>query len=144
MGSTDPKSDGTALSCLMNRMTSKSLERHQAYGKVEPYITKDGSEIRELMHPEMHGNSNQSLAEAIVPIGGKTLLHKHWVTEELYHITQGEGAMTLGSEIFAVQRGDTICIPSGVPHAIENTGTTSLVLLCCCSPAYSHEDTELL
>lgn len=125
-------------------MTTQSPKRFQPYDKVEPYITKDASEIRELMHPQMHGNSNQSLAEATVPIGGKTLLHKHWVTEEIYHITQGEGAMTLGSEVFAVQHGDTICIPPGVQHAIENTGTTSLILLCSCSPAYSHEDTQLL
>ena len=125
-------------------MTTKPPTLYQTYDKVEPYITKDKSEIRELVHPEMHGNSNQSLAEAIVPVGGKTLLHKHMVTEELYHITQGEGLMTLGSEIFAVQRGDTICIPPCVQHAIENTGSLQLILLCCCSPPYSHEDTVLL
>jgi mannose-6-phosphate isomerase-like protein (cupin superfamily) len=125
-------------------MTSKPQRLYQPYEKVEHYITKDRSEIRELMHPKVHGNANQSLAEAIVPVGGKTLLHKHMATEELYHITQGEGAMTLGSEVFAVHRGDTICIPPGIQHAIENTGTTSLILLCCCSPAYSHEDTQLL
>jgi len=32
-----------------------------------PYVTKDGSEIRELMHPAVHGNRAQSLAEATVP-----------------------------------------------------------------------------
>ncbi len=35
---------------------------------IKPYITKDGSSIRELMHPEKHGNVKQSLAEAIVSI----------------------------------------------------------------------------
>ncbi len=40
------------------------------YEKIEPYITKDGSIIRELMHPAVHGNSKQSLAEATVPAGG--------------------------------------------------------------------------
>ncbi|AKB55531.1 hypothetical protein A9239_06475 [Methanosarcina sp. A14] len=52
------------------------------YEEIEPYITKDGSIIRELMHPSVHGNSNQSLAEATVPAGGKTLLHKHHLTED--------------------------------------------------------------
>ena len=55
------------------------------FEKFEPYITKDGSIIRELMHPSVHGNPNQSLAEATVPAGGKTLLHKHRITEEIYH-----------------------------------------------------------
>lgn len=66
----------------------------QPYTTVIPYITKDGSEIRELMHPSFQGNKLQSLAEATVPVGTKTLLHKHAVTEELYHITRGSGLMT--------------------------------------------------
>ena len=114
------------------------------YEKVEPYITKDGSTIRELMHPAVHGNSNQSLAEATVPSGGKTLLHRHQLTEEIYHITEGSGVMTLGSEEFEVKVGDTICIPPETPHRVQNTENTPLKILCCCAPAYSHEDTELM
>ncbi|WP_243684170.1 cupin domain-containing protein [Methanosarcina barkeri] len=74
------------------------------YEEIEPYITKDSSIIRELMHPSVHGNSNQSLAEATVPAGGKTLLHKHHLTEEIYHITEGSGIMILGSEEFEVKK----------------------------------------
>lgn len=114
------------------------------YKEVESYITKDGSIIRELMHPSVHGNSNQSLAEATVPAGGKTLLHKHHLTEEIYHIIEGSGIMTLGSEEFEVKKGDTVCISPGTSHRIQNTGCTLLKILCCCAPAYSHEDTELL
>ncbi len=114
------------------------------YREVEPYITKDGSIIRELMHPSVHGNSNQSLAEATVPAGGKTLLHKHQLTEEIYHITDGSGIMTLGSEDFEVKKGDSICISPGTPHRIQNTGNTPLKILCCCAPVYLHEDTELV
>lgn len=115
----------------------------QPYDSVVPYITKDGSEIRELMHPAVHGNQNQSLAEATVAPGATTQLHKHLKTEELYHITGGQGLMTLGDTRFEVYPGDTICIKPGTPHCIENTGKEPLVLLCCCSPAYSHEDTIL-
>lgn len=116
----------------------------QRYADVPAYVTKDGSEIRELMHPDVHGNRNQSLAEATVPAGTRTVLHKHHVTEELYHITAGEGVMTLGDEQFNVGVGDTICISPGVPHRVEAGGAEDLVLLCCCSPAYAHDDTELL
>ena len=116
----------------------------QAYKDVTPYMTKDGSEIRELMHPSVHGNVRQSLAEATVPVGGKTLLHKHLVTEELYHITQGHGLMHLGDQNFEVFVGDTICIKPGTEHCIENIGSEALMLLCCCSPAYNHDDTVLV
>ncbi len=111
---------------------------------IEPYITKDGSGIRELMHPEQHGNRAQSLAEAVVPAGTRTLLHRHLTSEELYHVTAGEGILTLGGETLKVSPGDTVLIPPGTPHCIEATGTEALHILCCCSPAYRHDDTEIL
>ena len=114
------------------------------YADAPPYVTKDGSEIRELMHPAVHGNRAQSLAEATVRPGAETLLHRHRVTEELYHVTAGTGLMTLGGESFDVRAGDTVCIPPGTPHRIRNTGATTLRILCACAPAYAHDDTELL
>jgi mannose-6-phosphate isomerase-like protein (cupin superfamily) len=115
-----------------------------AYADVEPFITKDGSQIRELMHPTRHGNRAQSLAEATVAVGMTTALHHHRSTEEIYHITQGQGRMTLGAAILDVGPGDTICIAPGTPHRIENIGREALKILCACAPAYSHEDTDLL
>ena len=114
------------------------------YGSVEPYITRDGSEIRELMHPTVHGNKAQSLAEATVPAGAKTLLHRHALTEEIYHFTSGEGLMTLDAEQFPVRAGDTVAIAPGTAHCVENTGPREMKILCACSPCYSHDDTELL
>jgi mannose-6-phosphate isomerase-like protein (cupin superfamily) len=114
------------------------------YADVPAYITKDGSEIRELMHPSLHGNRLQSLAEATVPPGARTQLHRHAVTEELYYISSGRGLMTLGDTCFTVGVGDTVLIAPGMPHSIEATGAEPLRILCCCSPPYSHEDTELL
>lgn len=115
---------------------------------VPAYITRDGSEIREMMHPQVHGGAlgvaRQSLAEATVLPGQRTVLHRHGLTEELYHITAGRGFMTLGENRFEVGTGDTVCIPPGTAHCIENTGTDKLTVLCACSPAYAHEDTELL
>ena len=111
---------------------------------ITPYVTKDGSEIRELMHPALHGNCAQSFAEATIAPGAKTRLHRHHKTEEIYHVTAGAGMMTLGNDCFAVGAGDTICILPGRAHGVENTGDTALKILCACSPAYSHDDTELL
>lgn len=114
------------------------------YASLTSYVTKDGSVIRELMHPSLHGNAKQSLAEARLPPGRKTRLHKHHLTEELYYIIKGNAIMILGDQTFVVSTGDTIAIPPGTPHSLENHSPEELVLLCCCSPPYSHEDTELL
>lgn len=111
---------------------------------ISPYITKDGSEIRELLHPTHHGAKKQSLAEALVPAGCTTLLHRHDVTEEIYHVTSGTGVMTLGAEKFPIGAGDSVLISPGTAHCVANTGETALVILCSCAPAYSHEDTVLL
>jgi mannose-6-phosphate isomerase-like protein (cupin superfamily) len=117
---------------------------HSRYADARPYVTKDGSEIRELMHPELHGSAHQSLAEARVPPGEVTALHRHRRSEELYHVSAGEGELTLGARTLRVQAGDTVCIAPGTPHRIRNTGGETLVILCACAPAYAHEDTELL
>ena len=100
--------------------------------------------IRELMHPKIHGNHLQSLAEATVPIKMETWEHRHRSSEEIYHITHGMGLMTLGEERFEVVEGDSILIPVGMPHKIKAMGDTPLKLLCCCSPPYSDDDTELV
>ena len=114
------------------------------YLDAEAYITKDGSIIRELMHPSFQGNHNQSLAEAIIPAHTSTLLHKHLKTEEIYHIIQGEGTVRIGDETMTVKTGDSILIPPGTIHNICNNRDEELKILCCCSPAYSHDDTFLI
>ena len=114
------------------------------YAAIPAYTTKDGSTIRELMHPGIHAPGTQSLAEARILPNSTTLLHRHHQTEEIYHLTQGSGEMTLGEECLEIKIGDSIRIPPGTAHQLRNTGTEEMVVLCCCSPAYSHDDTELL
>ncbi len=115
-----------------------------AYDEAIPYITKDGTTIRELMHPQVHGNDRQSLAEAILMPGVGSILHRHLDSEELYHVLAGRGILTLGEETAAVAAGDTVCIPPGTPHRIRNTGSAPLRFLCCTAPPYTHEQTQLI
>jgi mannose-6-phosphate isomerase-like protein (cupin superfamily) len=115
-----------------------------SYCQLEAYVTKDGSVIRELMHPKLHGEAHISLAEAIIPGGSATMLHRHRQSEEIYHITAGVGIMTLGTEQFTIAPGDTVLIVPGTPHQVQNAQSDPVKILCCCAPAYSHDDTELL
>ena len=114
-----------------------------SYAEIEAYTTKDGSLIRELMHPAIHGNMNLSLAQAVIEPGCTTISHVHKTSEEVYHIVQGKGIMSLGKEQFSIAPGDTVCISPNQPHSLENTGYEPLILLCCCAPPYSHGDTEM-
>ncbi len=125
-------------------MKSGSIKIYH-YKECEPYRTKDGSIIRELVHPVKNDNyGQQSLAEATVDPGKETVLHSHERSEEIYHITGGCGDIVLGDTIQAIHPGDSILIPAGTAHRVKNTGSEPLVFLCCCSPPYRHEDTKLL
>jgi mannose-6-phosphate isomerase-like protein (cupin superfamily) len=108
-----------------------------------PFTTKDGSEIRELLAHRNSGIRNQSLAEARLPAGGSTQEHYHIKTEEIYYITDGTGRMRIDGELREVKPGDAIAILPGQKHKLWNTGRATLRLLCCCAPAYEHEDTVI-
>jgi len=115
-----------------------------AYPDIAPFVTKDGSVIRELMHPSQHGPSTMSFAEATVTAGATTLMHLHRNSEEIYHVTQGSGKMRMGTAEFDIRGGDTIIIAPGTPHNVTHTGGEALKILCVCHPPYADEDTRLL
>ena len=109
--------------------------------EVGSFTTKDGSEIRELL---AHRNScirKQSLAEARLPPGAATRPHYHAATEEIYYVLSGRGRMRIGDQERLVGPGDAIAIPPGSVHTICNIGSETLKFLCCCAPAYEHDDT---
>src|SRR3989337_41267 len=65
---------------------------------VPAFITKDGSEIRELLAYRNSAIRQQSLAEARLPVGGATQDHYHLKTEEIYYITAGTGRLRIEAE----------------------------------------------
>ena len=110
---------------------------------VPAFTTKDGSEIRELLANRNSSIRNQSLAEARLPVGGSTQEHFHPRAEEIYYITHGQGRIRIEGDFRDVKCGDAIAIPPGLRHKLWNTGQETLRLLCCCAPAYEHEDTVI-
>ena len=102
---------------------------------LEPFITKDGSTIREYLHTQV-----QSLAEATLEPGQATERHYHRLSEEIYLLVDGGGRMELDGQERDVNAGDAILIPPGAWHTLV-AGPQGARLLCCCVPAYSHDDT---
>jgi mannose-6-phosphate isomerase-like protein (cupin superfamily) len=107
------------------------------------FVTKDGSEIRELLAHRNSAIRHQSLAEARLAPGASTQEHYHIKTEEIYYITHGVGRIRIDGEVRDVRGGDAIAILPGQRHKLWNTGPEVLRLLCCCAPGYEHEDTVM-
>jgi mannose-6-phosphate isomerase-like protein (cupin superfamily) len=66
-------------------------------------MTKDGSEIRELLAHRNSAIRNQSLAEARIPVGAATQVRYHARTEETYFLRYGAGQMRIEGEKCAVR-----------------------------------------
>lgn len=134
---------GSRISGLPTPLFAQPLFRMDVFQLEQqpPFITKDGSEIRELLSPRNSALREQSLAEARLAPGQSTDEHYHARTEEIYFITHGTGRMRIEGETREVGPGDAIAIPPGRRHKLWNTGSGPLRLLCCCAPPYEHADT---
>jgi mannose-6-phosphate isomerase-like protein (cupin superfamily) len=110
---------------------------------IEPYLTRDGSTIREWVAPGASGR-RQTLAEATVPAGDATLAHYHRESEEIYLVTSGRGRLRLGAEVEQIGPGDCVVIPPGVVHRLWADADAPLVVVCSSVPPYSHDDTVLV
>lgn len=111
--------------------------------EVDPFTTLDGSQIREIAGRAVGTTLNQSLAEATVPPGGATVEHFHRETEEIYFFTHGHGRVRLADVEREIRPGDAVVIAPGIRHKVWAAEDEPLRFLCCCAPAYSHEDTVL-
>jgi mannose-6-phosphate isomerase-like protein (cupin superfamily) len=116
----------------------------RSYEQIPPFITLDGSEIREWAGRVSAPARNQSLAEATIPVGGATTEHLHRTSEELYLVSAGRGRLVIDGEERVIVEGDCALIPPGARHKLFNIGDGPLRIVCACSPAYTDEDTQLL
>ena len=112
----------------------------RSLAEAEAFTTVDGSTIRELLGLPTAPVQNQSLAEATLAPGQSTERHYHREAEEIYYVVEGSGEMELDGERRPVALGDAVLIPPGARHQIR-ADADGLRFLCCCAPAYRHEDT---
>ena len=112
----------------------------RSLAQAEPFTTKDGSTIRELLGLPTSSARNQSLAEATLAPGTATERHYHRESEEIYYLVEGTGEMELDGERRPLAPGDAVLIPPGAWHQIR-AADGPLRFLCCCAPPYRHEDT---
>lgn len=62
-------------------------------------------------------------------VGGKTPPNSHAVAHEMFYVLSGEGRATCDGETVSLSAGDSIIVPPGAVHVVENTGPGKLYTL---------------
>ncbi len=112
----------------------------QSLSDCPEFIAGDGTQLRELLHPDKQPIAlRYSLAHAIVPVGQTSTPHS-LTTSEVYYILTGQGEMHIDGETAIVQPGDAVYIPPNARQFIQNTGSEPLIFICIVDPAWRQED----
>jgi len=83
--------------------------------------------------------NNLVVSKTILRPAKSTSGHKHDDQEEVYYFIYGQGNMTVGSQTFEVSAGETVLIPAGEFHKVNNTSNTEeLIFICVFDGARSH------
>ena len=112
----------------------------QKLNACDEFIAGDGTQLRELLHPDKQAvDLRYSLAHAALPAGQTSVLHS-LTTSEVYYILSGVGQMHIDDETQFVEAGDTVYIPPNAKQFIYNCGTEPLIFICIVDPAWRKED----
>src|SRR3979409_17299 len=104
----------------------------RSYAQTEPFVTLDGSQIREWAGKVAMPACNQSLAAATIPVGGAPTEHYRRVSEELYLVSAGRGRLLIDGEERIIGEGDCALISPGARHKLFNAGSEPMRVLCAC------------
>ena len=70
----------------------------------------------------------------IYDVGGKTPPNAHKRAHEMFFILEGEGMAHCDGHTAPIRTGDSVLLPPGSTHVIENTGKGKLYALCMMVP----------
>lgn len=68
-------------------------------------------------------------ARVVLEPGCSIGMHTHDREEEVYYIISGKGTVDDNGDIYMLKPGDAVKTGNGSYHAIENTGTETLVMI---------------
>ena len=65
----------------------------------------------------------------IFETGGRTPLHKHDHAHEMFYVLDGSGRAHCDGATYDLAKGDTLVLPPGMDHVVENVGPNRLYCL---------------
>ena len=102
----------------------KSAGDYRAY-RISP---GDTNRLAIIFDPVGEGTSFIACVE-IFDVGGRTPPNAHLSAHEMFFVLKGEGLAQAGDRIVPIKTGDSLLVPPGSTHVIENTGRGRLYTL---------------
>tara|TARA_B110000971_G_scaffold215733_1_gene249683 strand:+ start:90 stop:440 length:351 start_codon:yes stop_codon:yes gene_type:complete len=88
----------------------------------------------------LHNETSYKLKRIEVDAGGRLSYQFHNKRSEAWTIVEGTGTITLDGEAKEYSKGETILIPQGAKHRIENKGSQKVVFIEVQTGTYFGED----
>jgi mannose-6-phosphate isomerase-like protein (cupin superfamily) len=105
------------------------------------YVREEGIVSYLLVSPRTCASKHLTTTFVEIKPGGWQREHSH-APEQVYHVLEGSGLMTVGNETARVGPGDCIFIPSGTRHGLTNDGQAALKYLSAAAPSFRTEQLE--
>jgi len=102
-------------------MIAKPREAYRAY-RISPGDTNRFI----LVFDPSADEANFVFAIEIFDVGGRTPPNVHSAAQEMFYVLSGEGIAYSEGNSIPLRRGDSLLLPPGTVHQIENTGSTRL------------------
>ena len=77
----------------------------------------------------LHDETTYKLKRIEVDPGGRLSYQYHHKCSEAWTIVEGVGSITLDADIKGYSTGETVLIPQGVKHRIENKGEQKVIFI---------------
>ena len=88
----------------------------------------------------LHDEPNYKIKRIEVDPGGRLSYQYHSRRSEAWTIVEGVGSITLDGKIKDYTEGETVLIPQGIKHQIENKATKKIVFIEVQTGSYFGED----
>jgi mannose-6-phosphate isomerase-like protein (cupin superfamily) len=98
-----------------------------------------GALSKALVRPETCGARRVDFRISCYQPMARVREHVHQVQEQIYHVLEGEGMLTLDDSSVLMRRHDYVFVPPGVRHSFTNNGTVPLVFLVVTAPVEDEE-----
>jgi mannose-6-phosphate isomerase-like protein (cupin superfamily) len=126
----DTEEDGLRgpLGLLLTDAMDQPLFRRAGDCRVSRISPADTNKFVMTVDPVADKSPFLSVVE-IFEAGGKTPLHHHEQAHEMFYVLSGRGRAVCGGRTYDMAKGDTLVLPPGMEHVVENVGTDRLYCL---------------